>query len=48
MHTDTDQCYMHLVYVGNTDVVSAEMSKVHSLVSYYPYSYSMAEQHYFW
>jgi len=27
---DTDQCYMHLMYLGNNDVVSAQMSKVHS------------------
>jgi len=26
----TDQCYMHLMYLGNTDVVGAQMSKVHS------------------
>jgi len=23
----TDQCYMHLMHLGNTDVVSAQMSK---------------------
>ena len=26
----TDQCFMHLMYLGNTGVVSAQMSKVHS------------------
>jgi len=26
----TDQCYIYLMYLGNTDVVSAQMSKVHS------------------
>ena len=26
----TDQWYIHLIYLGNTDVVSAQMSKVHS------------------
>ena len=25
----TDQYYMHLMYLGNIDVVSAQMSKVH-------------------
>jgi len=41
----TDQCYMHFIYLGNTDVVSAQMSKVHShydivlhVVSYYPHT----------
>ena len=48
----TDQFYMHLMYLGNTDVVSAQMSKVHS---HYGSSaccqllsiemYSMTEQH---
>ena len=27
---DTDQCYMHLMYLDNTDVVSAQMNKVYS------------------
>ena len=27
---DADQCYKHLMYLGNTDVVSTQMSKVHS------------------
>ena len=26
----TDQWFMHLIYLGNTDVVSAQMSKAHS------------------
>jgi len=48
----TDQCYnMRL----NTDVVSAQMSKgplliimvVLHVVSYYPLSYSVTEQHFF-
>ena len=33
----TDQCYMHLTYLGNTDVVSAQMSKVHSHYSSSPF-----------
>ena len=49
----TDQCYMHLKYLGNTDVVSVQISKVHShdgstaccqLLSIE--LYSMTEQHY--
>ena len=28
-----DHCYMHLMYVGNIDAVSAQMSKVHSYVA---------------
>ena len=26
----TDQCFMHLTYLGNADVVSAQISKIHS------------------
>jgi len=25
-----DQCYMRLMYLGDTDIVSTQMSKVHS------------------
>ena len=28
--TGTDQCYMHLMNLGNADVVNAQMNKVHS------------------
>ena len=46
-HAGTDQCFIHLMYLGNTDVASAQMSKVVlHVVSYYPHSYFMTEQHY--
>ena len=46
------QCNMHLMYLGNIDLFSMQMSKVHSHYGsskccqlLYPWSYSLTEQH---